>query len=279
MKKTYRKELYHMNDIKNVFNLKAVMCGSFQRYKVYQKPCIVPSNGGHTGIKGQAKNPDKSLQQAIARAKDKIHGYIMANNWDYWSTQTFNAKVIDRYNLDEIIKRYNQKLRDLKRRKYNELQWLIVPEQHKDGAWHLHMFMSGIPQERIKYSGYDYYNKNNGISRRVYNWLDTIDYGFNDYICIKDIEPLERFKMANYITKYITKDLAQKRFNKKMYWCNKGLNEPIKTNTLTDNIDAIDAFIAPNIILSHNTYYVKNNETGEIFNKVYDFTVYNDTPF
>lgn len=266
-----------MNEFNKIFNLKTINYGAFQRYKIYQKPFIVPKNNGSRGIRGKAIDRNNSIKVAMFRAKEKIRGYIMANDWEYWATQTFNGEVIDRYNLDEIIKRYNKKLKNLKSRKYKNLQWLIVPEQHKDNAWHLHMFMSGIPADKIKYSGYDYYNK--GITRRIFNWVDTIDYGFNDYLYIGDCEPIERFKMANYIMKYITKDLATIRFNKKMYWCSKGLNEPKKTNTLTDNIEAIDEFITNNIIIAKNMYYVKNNETGEIFNKVYDFTTYDDIPF
>ncbi|HSH51366.1 MAG TPA: hypothetical protein VK982_06550, partial [Bacteroidales bacterium] len=152
----------------DIFNLTTIISGDFERYKVYHKPFKVPYNYGYTGKRGQSKNPENSLRQAMNRAKNKIHGYVMANDWDYWATQTFNPKKIDRFNLDEIIKKYGKKLRNLKSRNYSDLQWLIVPEQHKNGAWHLHMFISGIPQERIKYSGYDYFNKEKQFSRRIY---------------------------------------------------------------------------------------------------------------
>lgn len=261
--------------MRKAFNLKLIVSGDIERYKIYEKPFKLPNNNGYTGERGHAKNPEKSQQQAVARARQKIHGYIMANDWDYWATQTFNPQKIDRFNLDAIIKRYNQKLRDLKRRKYNNLQWLIVPEQHKNEAWHLHMFMSGIPQDKIVYSGRDYYNKKNQFVRRVYNWTDTIDYGFNDYLYIGDCDPLERLKMANYITKYITKELAQSRFNKKMYWNSRDLAEPTVINTLTNNIDRL----VSNTIIAENEYLIKNPETGEIFNSVRDVIIYNDIPF
>lgn len=256
---------------KEVYNLKEINYGVFVRYKHYNKPISAPLNRGYTGKRGQAKNPDKSIRQSVSRAKDKIRGYIMANDWQYWATQTFNGEVIDRYSLDDIIRRYGKRLRNLKARHYDDLQWLIVPEQHKDGAWHLHMFMAGIPQDRVVWSGRDYYNKKNQFVRRIYNWLDTIDYGFNDYMYIGDLDPLERYKMANYVTKYITKDLAQVRFNKRMYWASRGLKSPTVTNTYVYDVNRV---MSDKFIISDNTYYIKDNETGEIYNVVRDFMTF-----
>lgn len=265
-----------MKKRRRIFNFKTIISGAIERYKIYERPVIIPYNYGYTGKRGQAKDKEKSVIQAMNRAKEKIHGYVMANNWDYWATQTFNIKVIDRYNLDEIVRRYNQKLWDLRRRKYSNLKWLIVPEQHKDGAWHLHMFMSGISADKVVYSGYDYFNKKGTFSRRIYNWVDTIDYGFNDYLYIGDCNPLERYKMANYVIKYITKDLVKERFNKKMYWSSRGLKKPTITNTLMFNKNNISS---TGIIISQGEYYIKDKETGEIFNSVKDITVFNPLPF
>ena len=93
---------------------------------------------------------------------------------------------------------------------------------------------------------------------------------------IGELEPLERVKMAKYVTKYITKDLAKNRFNKKKYWTSKGLGEPTRSNTFTKDIDGI---LYPAEIISENTYYINNPSTGEIYNKVTDFTLYNPCPF
>jgi hypothetical protein len=264
-----------MNNNK-VFNLKSIVAGDIERHKYFDRVVVVPHNGGFTGKRGQSLNRDKSIRESMQRAKEKIYGYIIANDWAYWATQTFNPNVIDRFDLDEIISKYNKRLRNLKSRNYAELKWLIVPEQHKDGAYHLHMFMSGIPADRVQYSGYDYCNKDKNYSRPIYNWLDTVDFGYNDYLFIGNLEPLDRLKMANYVTKYITKDLAINRFNKKKYWTSKGLAEPTRSNTFTKDIDGI---LYPAEIISESTYYIKDQSTGEIYNKVTDFTLYNPCPF
>lgn len=266
-----------LSKVVKAFNVKVVIYGEFERYKLFDQPVNIPNNRGKAGIRGQAKDRDKSIKESVHRAKEKIYGYIMANNWQYWATQTFNGEVIDRYNLDEIIRRYNQKLKDLKRRKFNDLQWLIVPELHKDGAWHLHMLIDGIPEDRVIDSGFTYYNKEKGICRKVYNWVDTVQYGFNDYVHIGGIDALEKLKIANYISKYITKDLAEKRFNKKMYWVSRGLKLPTVTNTLTNNINNIIPQNA--LILSQKVYYMENKDTGEYYGKVLDIFAYNPYAF
>lgn len=259
-----------------VFNLKVLFYGDITRYKIFDRPIYVADNCGKTGVKGQAKDPDKSIRESIRRAKEKIHGYVMCNDWQYWATQTFAPEKMDRYNLDEIIRRYNKKLQNLKQRKYPELKWLIVPEQHKDGAWHLHMFCSGIPADRVVDSGHVHYNLVKQYARRIYNWVDTIDFGFNDYLYIGDLNPLERFKMANYVTKYITKDLAETRFNKKMYWVSRGLQLPNITNTFVGSPKKV---IPSSYSITHRTYHIKDNDTGEVYNTITDITFYNSLPF
>ena len=265
-----------MSKNNKIYNLKIIKAGELERYKYYELAYVIPDNGGKTGIRGQAKDREESIRRAMHRAKEKIYGYVIANDWEYWATQTFNREVVDRYNLDEIVKRYNQKLYNLRKRSYSELKWLIVPEQHKDGAWHLHMFMSGIPKDRIKYSGRDYYNKEKQFTRPIYNWVDTIDYGYNDYLYIGNIEPLERVKMANYVTKYITKELVKKRFNRKMYWASRGLWEPNVASTYVYDVETI---MSSGTIITQNTYNLKDPESGEIFNTVHDFTLHYPCPF
>ena len=267
-----------MSKNNKIYNLKMIKAGEYERYKYFELACIVPDNGGNTGKRGQAKDREESIRRAMHRAKEKIYGYVIANDWQYWATQTFNREVVDRYNLDEIVKRYNQKLYNLKKRSYPELKWLVVPELHKDGAWHLHMFMSGIPKDRMKYSGCDYYVKAKNCYRPIYNWLDTEDLGFNYYLYIGDFEPLERVITTNYVTKYITKDLVKKRFNKKMYWCSRGLWEPSVASTYVYDYD-LENIKSSGTIITQNTYNLKDPESGEIFNTVHDFTLYCPCPF
>lgn len=259
-----------MSKNNKIYNLKIIKAGKYERYKYYELAYVVPDNGGYTGKRGQSLNREKSINQSMARAKEKIFGYILANDWEYWATQTFCKEVIDRYDLDEILKRYNKKLKNLKSRKYSDLKWLIVPEKHKDGAWHLHMLMSGIPKDRLRYSGHDYYSGSN--KRPIYNWLDTVDYGFNHYVYIGGCGPEERVRIAIYISKYITKELAEDRYNKKKYWVSKGLGEPKVTSTYTLDDDVIPS---AGVILSHNRYHIKDKETGDIINTVDDITLYN----
>ena len=84
--------------------------------------------------------------------------------------------------------------------------------------------------------------------------------------------PGERVRIAIYISKYITKELAEERFNKKKYWCSCGLAEPTVTSTYTYDEDVITS---AGVIISHSKYYIKDRETGDIINRVDDITLYN----
>lgn len=264
------------------FNVQKIETDDFTTYKIYTDIFNIPDNKGNTGKRGKAVNKEKSIAESVRRAKTKIKGYILANNWEYWATQTFDPKRVDRFDLDTIIMTYNKRLQNIKSRKYDNLQWLIVPEQHKDKAWHLHMFINGIPKDKIVYSGKNYYNDKNQFVRRIYNWIDTIEYGFNDYVYIGDINAIEKRKIANYIMKYITKDLARVRFNKKMYWCTRGLHEPEKENILLhpDELEDFKKWLndpeaSQKLLLHKSNYQIKSNVTGEIFNSVDDLTMLN----
>ena len=93
-----------MSKNNKIYNLKMIKAGEFERYKYYELAYVVPDNGGNTGIRGQAKDRDESVRRAMHRAREKIYGYVIANSWEYWATQTFSSEAIDRYNLDDIVR-------------------------------------------------------------------------------------------------------------------------------------------------------------------------------
>ena len=109
-----------MNNNK-VFNLKSIVAGDIERHKYFDRVVVVPDNGGYTGKRGQSLNREKSIRESMYRAKEKIYGYFVANDWEYWATQTLDPGKIGRFDLDEIISKYNKRLRNLKSRNYREL--------------------------------------------------------------------------------------------------------------------------------------------------------------
>lgn len=235
--------------------------------KVFEKPLPlgVPNAGGREN--GLIGNVEKSLYDSLNRTKKQIYQLILANKWEYWSTQTFNDIKVDRYDLDSALKKYRQRLNNLKKN-YYDFDYLLIPELHKDGAVHLHGFFMGIPNEKIIYSGYDYFNKRRTFKRKIYNWVDTLDFGFNDFLKLDISDKLSYLKMAKYCTKYITKDLIENRKEKRRFYSSQGLKKAIKYKLASNDLKVdFDKMNNPENLISKNSYYLKD-KNDIVFNRV-----------
>lgn len=247
--------------------------------KVYERPLVIPKSKGVRGIRGKASDPEKSLYNSLARAKRSIYEYAIANDWDFWATLTLDRSKIDRYSLDVIQKKLTSFLDNTRRTKHNGLRWLIVPEMHKDGAWHFHLLLAGLPDTDLRDTGRTYRD----TGRKIYNWIDYEEkFGWNTLIDIRGVPLEEMYKIAKYLTKYMTKALGILRHNKKKYWSSKGLQRPKKTSTLI-SYEVYKAFMvevlrdgqASDYIITENEYHYKDRTTGEVINTVYELVEVN----
>lgn len=168
-------------------------------------------------------NQDK-LSNNLVRAKSKVFEYSMCNKFDYFVTLTLDKNKYDRHNLNKYIKDLGQFIRNY-RRDYNvNIQYLLIPEQHKDGAWHMHGLIKGIPEEHLTV------NSNGYKDWQAY----SVKFGYMSIDSIRSQEAISK-----YITKYITKALevggGVTEKNKKLYYCSRGLYtaEKVKEGTLT----------------------------------------------
>lgn len=158
-------------------------------------------------------NKDK-LSNNLIRAKNKIFELSMCNDFEYFVTLTLDPKKYDRYDLSNYIKDLGQFIRDYRKKYDVDIQYLLIPEQHSDGAWHMHGLVRGIPKEHLS-------NNLNGFK----SWNAYTDkFGF---MSIDDIRSKEA--VSKYITKYITKSIGGVfEKNKKSYYATRGLNESVK---------------------------------------------------
>lgn len=149
------------------------------------------------------------------RAKQVVYDLARSNDFTYFITLTFDSSV-NRYDFDscsdEILK-YTRHLR------YLGCRWILVPEQHADGAWHFHGLIAG-PVKAVRatnaHTGQPLVD-NHG--REVYNLIDY-KAGFTTAVKV-DGSP----KVATYLTKYYTKDMQIPK-GKKRYWASRNLNRP-----------------------------------------------------
>ena len=159
---------------------------------------------------------DNNIKQSGNRAKNKIYQLSRANNWEYFITLTFDKRFVDRYNYDECVKKLKVWIMNIKRLYAKDLKYIVVPELHKDGAFHFHGLLADIGDMELKDSGKRL--KSGGV---IYN---IVGYKLGFTTATKVINS---GASARYLSKYITKDLSMHIKNKKKYWASRNLNKPI----------------------------------------------------
>ena len=153
-------------------------------------------------------NEPRRLQNNISRAKGRVFELGMCNPWEWFFTGTLDGARWDRGDLDAWYGNFSQYIRDQRRKGYL-CAYLLIPEQHKDGSWHIHGLLSGFPPAAFRAFSLDERLPMRIIKKlqkgeQVYEWVGyRRRYGFNT------LEPLrDRQRAAAYVTKYITKDFG-----------------------------------------------------------------------
>lgn len=173
--------------------------------------------------KKPAEDTDKNNKvRSERRSKQSIYEIARANEWDYFATFTMSE---NRYDYDSCKDRLRKFLNNFKGRKAGDLEYLVVPEQHKDGAWHFHGLLKG--------------NIDAYLSKTWHKGRYEL-VGYNLGKCeLENVKDTNR--VASYITKYITKDLANTVKNKRRYFYSKGVNKGESVEMLIDrDISTID---------------------------------------
>lgn len=169
------------------------------------------------------------LDNNLSRAKSAVLSKALCNPWDYFVTLTLDASKVDRYALHDTYRHLAKWLCNLRNRRYKTLRYLIVPEPHKDGAWHFHGLLGGLPLEDLRP-----FDPSERIpdrvralvlsGRQIYDWPRYREaYGWVTCEPIRD--PVAS---ACYMTKYITKSLGSDAVERgyHLYYCSTGLVGP-----------------------------------------------------
>lgn len=81
------------------------------------------------------------MERSMRRARAKLRRLALANDFEYFVTLTLDPAKIDRYDGKAIVKALGRWADNMVRR--HGLRYILVPERHKDGAFHFHGFMAG----------------------------------------------------------------------------------------------------------------------------------------
>lgn len=173
---------------------------------------------------------DHSAEVSMKRTKAKVYNYAKCNDWDWFVTFTFSPDKVNRYDYDACIKVLSKWLNNL-RRSSPLLSYLVVPERHKDGAWHFHGLFSGLNDKMIVWTGkYVVKRLHASGGRSRYVRTDDKIYRFGSYKLgwMTATSVREKERVTSYICKYITKDLCDSSYGRKRYWCSRNLVLPLE---------------------------------------------------
>ena len=168
----------------------------------------------------------EKFESSLSRSRSAVWERALCNPWDLFVTFTLDKTKCDRHNLNDTYKRIAKFINNYNSRTDANVKYLLIPEPHKDGAWHFHGLLSGLPLHHLKL-----FTVGDNIpcrlkqmlhdGRKLYTWpAYTEAFGFATLEPIIDPE-----RCAAYMTKYITKDLGRSsiELNHHLYYCSKGL--------------------------------------------------------
>lgn len=249
----------------------------------YHRPIVFPnfsesSEYSTSAILMNEENSEENdyLQKSINRTKTKISDYVLCNNFSHFATFTFdprNPKVKSEENRHDFQKMSSLLKNWLKTEQLNHFRrhgrkflYLIVPERHKNGAWHFHALLEGYQNETEGF----YTRKNKYITvselkktKKDKNRKFIVRYklGRSEIAPIKD-----KTKMSSYIKKYITKELIQDK-NAKRYWASRNLKTPeIIPNFISESQKIPEQFLTAKHDY-HNIYIIPKESSYFSFSK------------
>lgn len=178
--------------------------------------------GGNSSKHMTDEELKKSRENHVFEVQRKLKDYAMNNDFNYFWTLTFDPKKCGK--SDEL--RFEDMRKWLKNQRNNanyrneDFRYIFVPEYHtgkgeNGGTVHWHGISGGYTPN-LTDSGHEF----NGV--KVFN-CDNWKYGFSNVQQVRS-----KGRVANYIKKYITKDLINSpvRAHKKKYWSSKNLKLP-----------------------------------------------------
>lgn len=169
----------------------------------------------------------EKMNSSLSRSRAAVWELALCNPWEYFVTLTLDKSKCDRYDLAATYKQMGKFFNNYNARTDANIKYLLIPEPHRDNAWHFHGLLSGLPPPHLTpFSLHDHIPAELkamlSAGRQLYTWPAYASaFGF---ITMESIIDLQR--CAAYMTKYITKELGRSgiELNHHLYYCSKGLH-------------------------------------------------------
>lgn len=188
---------------------------------------------------GAPDNPEK-FRTSLVRAKSVITQIAICNDWDWFFTCTLNPAIHDNKTYFAFCVRFPQWIRDYNKKYGCKIKYLLVPEQHEKGTWHVHGFLSGVPEEHLS----DFVpgiHPHKLIKGGFKNWGRCSNaFGFCSLGVVRD--PVAA---GFYVSKYITADLSKSAVSvgSHLYWCSIGLKRAVSHGYIYERKIDLDLLI------------------------------------
>lgn len=181
------------------------------------------------GDRGELSEHDFKLEESLSRTRRLIRDYILCNRFQYFCTFTFSDCRVDRSDLPALSKALRVFFKNFRNRYAPDFKYLIVPERHKNGTWHFHGLVSGIPKEEfVVPETITWRDPDTNRLKRIPNtkgyirWYRySVRFGHFDCSLIKHYDAC-----AAYVSKYITKALSDQVKGSHLFFKSQDLKLP-----------------------------------------------------
>lgn len=200
----------------------------------------------------------RSEYSSYTRTVRNLYDYTRCAKWEYFLTLTLDPDKVDRFDYPLVTKKLRKWFNHIKDRYAPKLMYVVVPEKHKDGAWHFHAIVANTGKLEFVDS------KRRKKGEVIYN-LKQYSLGFSTATKVKDT-----YRVSSYITKYITKDICRDLPGRQRYFASQNIPKPTSTfyqlnygrqgeyNPFTETFEKVD------------------EETGEVFEVDENYTTVRD---
>lgn len=187
------------------------------------------------------KSEGEDRARSMRRARANLRRLALANDFRYFVTLTLDKERIDRFDGAAITRALSQWCDNMVRR--HGLRYVLVPERHKDGAFHFHGFFAGeglevVDSGTISMAGWKHPRRPSSEAERaqwlaegghiVYN-LPQWTLGFTTALELYG----EYGSAVGYVCKYIGKQDAERPLGR-WYYSGGALAKPEKIYAAMD---------------------------------------------
>ena len=184
-----------------------------------------PAGNSNAGWK-LAQNISNSDKARLA-SKQNAYEKALANVeiWEYFATFTLDKTKQDRYDFKKALVHLTKFLQ------YRHIKYFMVPERHKDGAWHFHALLSAEMGQFL--SDFDGKALNNWYIKSCLSQGKSIKHckAYSQSFGYNTIEPCrDKERCTHYMTKYVLKTFDDENFervSRRRFFCSKGLKSPV----------------------------------------------------